>query len=490
MALLKISPIFIMVALLLNGIDVKVAACISAIYGAFIVAFTDKRNYDDILDKVVENVNTIIVVFFILMFAYAMAEAFMATGVGAAVIRLSLQMGVTAKTVATVGFVTTCVLSIATGTSWGTFAACAPIFLWLNHITGGSFALTTAAIAGGSCFGDNIGLISDTTIVSSGVQNVEVIDRVRHQGVWSALCLLLAAVLFFVAGAGMGLPNNLCQASEAIAQIPQEAWQTLEAERPSAVALLNQVAEGVPNYMIIPLIIVLATAFKGVPTLICLGLGIVTSLIFGAFAGTTNFMHFCDLLYTGFSDAGSNSVAMMLWVTAFGGIMNMMNAFEPLSKLVLKISKSVRQLLFWNGVLCLFGNVALADEMAQIVTIGPIIKKMTDDNVEASEEDMYKIRLRNATFSDAMGVFGALIVPWHCYVVFFVNIANAVYPLYNFTFMDIAKYNFMCIIAIVSILILTLTGLDRLIPLFSIPSEPKVRLKKRQEEDHGIGVSS
>ena len=97
MALLKISPIFIMVALLLNGIDVKVAACISAIYGAFIVAFTDKRNYDDILDKVVENVNTIIVVFFILMFAYAMAEAFMATGVGAAVIRLSLQMGVTAK---------------------------------------------------------------------------------------------------------------------------------------------------------------------------------------------------------------------------------------------------------------------------------------------------------------------------------------------------------------------------------------------------------
>ena len=48
--------------------------------------------------------------------------------------------------------------------------------------------------------------------------------------------------------------------------------------------------------------------------------------------------------------------------------------------------------------------------MAQIVTIGPIIKKMTDDNVEASEEDMYKIRLRNATFSDAMGVFGALIV--------------------------------------------------------------------------------
>lgn len=36
-----------------------------------------------------------------------------------------------------------------------------------NHIVGGNILLTTAAIAGGACFGDNIGLISDTTIVSS-----------------------------------------------------------------------------------------------------------------------------------------------------------------------------------------------------------------------------------------------------------------------------------------------------------------------------------
>jgi NhaC family Na+:H+ antiporter len=85
--------------------------------------------------------------------------------------------------------------------------------------------------------------------------------------------------------------------------------------------------------------------------------------------------------------------------------MNMMNAFEPFSKSILRISKSVRQLLFYNGVFCILGNVLLADEMAQIVTIGPIIKQMTDNNVDASEEDMYRIRLRNATFSDAMACF-------------------------------------------------------------------------------------
>ncbi len=93
---------------------------------------------------------------------------------------MALNLGITAKTVALVGAIVTAVLSIATGTSWGTFAACAPIFLWLNHIVGGSLPLTVGAIAGGACFGDNIGLISDTTIVSSGIQGVEVVRRIRH----------------------------------------------------------------------------------------------------------------------------------------------------------------------------------------------------------------------------------------------------------------------------------------------------------------------
>ena len=136
-------------------------------------------------------------------------------------------------------FVVACILAFASGTSWGTFAACAPIFLWLNHIVGGNILLTIGAIAGGSCFGDNIGLISDTTIVSSGIQQVEVIKRVRHQGVWSLLCLISGAIVFYIAS--LGLSGEAAQASDAIAQIPADVWQKLGEERPSAVTLLNLV---------------------------------------------------------------------------------------------------------------------------------------------------------------------------------------------------------------------------------------------------------
>lgn len=482
-ALVKLSPIFLLAGLMMGsnlgdlGLDILVIAPISTLYAAIIAMITEKYKLDELVDAAVDRVKEMQLVFFILMLAYAMAEAFMSTGVGAAIINLALGLGITAKTIAVVAFIICCILSVATGTSWGTFAACAPIFLWLNHIVGGNVIITVCAIAGGACFGDNIGLISDTTVVSSGIQGVEVIHRVRHQGVWSILCLILAAVMFVVVS--LNLPNEVGSAADAIEQIPEEVWTTLSQERPSAVSLLNQVKEGVPFYMIIPLILVLILAVKGISTLACLGVGIVSSYVLGLIAGTVENTHaFLDLMYTGFSDAGSWVIVMMMWVGAFGGIMSKMNAFAPLSNLVVKVVRSVRQLMFANGLLSIIGNAALADEMAQIVTIGPIIKEITDENVVASEEDLYKLHLRNATFGDALGVFGSQLIPWHVYLGFFAGIASTIYPLVQFTPFDFIKYNFMAIIAVFSILLLTLTGLDRYIPLFRLPSEPDVQLKK------------
>ncbi len=478
-AIFKFVPIFVLAGLMMMKVDVLTAAPIATIFACVVAYITEKVKFNDLIDAAIDNVKELILVFFILMFAYAMANSFMSTGVGASIVNMALSLGLNARTVAVCGFLVTAILSVATGTSWGTFAACAPIFLWLNHIVGGNILLTTASIAGGACFGDNIGLISDTTVVSSGIQKVEVIDRIRTQGVWSVTCLIITAIIIFVVSLAMKLPTDVANAKLAIDAIPAEAWSAIEAEKPAAVELLNQVKHGVPFYMVIPLILVIAAAIMGVPTLLCLFLGIASSFIFGSFAGTVESLSsFLGLVESGFGEAGSWVIVMMMWVGAFGGVMAKMDAFAPISALVMKISGSVRQLMFWNGVLCIGGNAALADEMAQIVTIGPIIKELVDKNVEGSPEDMYKLYLRNATFGDALGVFGSQLIPWHVYIGFYVGIASSVYPLHKFAALDIIKFNFMAFVAVISILLLTLTGWDRFIPKFGLPSEPTVRLKK------------
>ncbi|WP_010296131.1 Na+/H+ antiporter NhaC family protein [Clostridium senegalense] len=479
---LKLSPVFLLAGLMMMKMNALMAAPLSTLYAAIIATITEKIEFNELVDCAVDNVKSMQLVFFILMFAYAMASAFMSTGVGASIVNLALELGLTARTVAVTGFLVTSILSIATGTSWGTFAACAPIFLWLSHIVDGNILITVAAIAGGSCFGDNIGLISDTTVVSSGIQNVEVIDRIKHQGVWSLSCLVVTAILFYIIS--LKLPTTVSSGSAAIDAIPKEVWGVLEAQKPEAVDLLNQVKSGVPYYMIIPLILVIAAAVKGIPTLACLSIGIISSLILGTFAGTTNLTDFLALVQGGFSEAGSWVIVMMMWVGAFGGIMAKMKAFEPLSRLVVLFSRNVRQLMFWNGVLSIAGNALLADEMAQIVTIGPIIKELVEENVEGDDEAMYKLRLRNATFSDALGVFGSQLLPWHVYLTFYAGIASAVYPLRQFAATDFIKYNIMAFVAVISILLLTLTGLDRFIPLFKLPREPEVKLKKKSLNDN------
>ena len=455
----KFIPIIVLAGMMIKGFDILVAAP-AALIAAFIIAMlTEKVKFKDSLNAAVENVKEVVMAMFILLFAYAMANVFMSTGVGAAAVNMALAMGVNARSVAVVALAVTAVLSVATGTSWGTFAACVPIFLWLNHIVSGDIMMTVAACAGGACFGDNIGLISDTTIVSSGLQGVEVFDRIRHQGVWSLSCLLLAGIITFIVGTVEGLSTETVDATGVISTLSDDVWAAIEAEKPVAVDLLHQVEAGVPYYMIIPLILVVVMAVMGINTFICITAGIVTAAILGGVAGlVVSPMDFIDLVLGGFAEAGSWAMQVMMWVSAFGGVMASIHAFEPISKLI------------------------VSDEMAQIVTCGPIIKDITEENVVASEEDMYKLKLRNATLSDAMGVYGSQLIPWHCYIVFYIGMATAVYPLAQITVSGLIFHNYMAWVAVISMLLLTLTGLDRFIPLFKLPKEPQVYLKKNAKE--------
>ena len=133
----------------------------------------------------------------------------------------------------------------------------------------------------------------------------------------------------------------------------------------------------------------------------------------------------------------------------------------------------------WCGVICLLGNVALADEAAQVATMSPIVRKIVEKNVETdSEKDAYTLRLRLATFTSSMGIYGSELIPWHCFPVFFASIANAVYPIRagGFSSMDIISKNYLSFLIVGLILLLTFTGWDRVIPGFGLPKT--ARLKK------------
>ena len=476
-AALKFVPLVVLMLLILVAqLDLLLAAPIAVFVAIAVAMFVNRADFNSLYHVGLDSAARIIEVFFISQFAYGVAECFMATGVGAAVINLALSAGVTPQTIGPLALIVTCVVSLATGTSWGTFAACAPIFLWMNYLIGGNLLLVTGACAGGSCFGDNIGMISDTTVLSCGMQDVKIIDRVKHQLAWSVSVVILTSVVIFVMS--LSYPSAQGDIHAAFAAIPAETYESLAVERPGALALLEQVRNGVPYYMVIPLILVIGLAFMGVSTLLCLGAGMVSALLLGYVAGTCTLSSWLnDMVFAGFSSSGSWTVVMMMWISAFG-----MNAFEPVAHLVVKISKSVQSLMGWCGVLCMVGNAALADEAAEIATFSPMVRKIMEDNIEtADEESAYKLRLRLATYTDGLGVFSSTLMPWHCYTVYYLAISAAVFPLHEWKPMDIIGGNLMGIIAVVSILFLSFTGLDRFLPGFALPGKDKAWLKNSKK---------
>lgn len=93
-------------------------------------------------------------------------------------------------------FVISAFVATAMGTSMGTIAACAPIAFGFTQVTDLSVPLTIGAVIGGAMFGDNLSMISDTTIAATRSQNVELREKFKVN-IWIALPAAILTVLVY-----------------------------------------------------------------------------------------------------------------------------------------------------------------------------------------------------------------------------------------------------------------------------------------------------
>ena len=107
-------------------------------------------------------------------------------------------------------FLVACLISFATGTSWGTMAILIPTALPVAfQLDGQSYGLVTiisvAAVLDGAIFGDHCSPISDTTILSSAASSCDHLAHVRTQLPYSLLVAGLALSIGYVPAA-LGIP--------------------------------------------------------------------------------------------------------------------------------------------------------------------------------------------------------------------------------------------------------------------------------------------
>ena len=140
-----------------------------------------------------ENIITMILIF---LAAGAFSGAVKAAGGVESTVNLGLS--VLPSGIAVVGlFLIGCFISVSMGTSMGTIAALAPIAAGISEKTGFAMEICIGAVVCGAMFGDNLSMISDTTIAAVKTQGCEMKDKFKANFLIVLPAAAVTMVLFF-----------------------------------------------------------------------------------------------------------------------------------------------------------------------------------------------------------------------------------------------------------------------------------------------------
>ncbi len=139
----------------------------------------------------------------LMVWIFMLAGAFAATAkeMGAAGAMVDLTLRILPTNFALAGlFIAACLTSLCMGTSVGTIVALMPIATGLAEATTMTLPVVAAAVVGGAFFGDNLSVISDTTIVATQSQGCRMSDKFRFNIRMVTPAAILVTVLYIFLG--------------------------------------------------------------------------------------------------------------------------------------------------------------------------------------------------------------------------------------------------------------------------------------------------
>ena len=243
-------------------------------------------------------------------------------------------------------FLVSCFISLAIGTSCGTIAALTPIAIGLAQSSGIGAPLMLGAVVGGAMFGDNLSMISDTTIAATRTQETGMKEKFRVNiriAIPAAVAVLL--IYFFSARSGAAVP-------------PPGAlsWRDL--------------------LLVLPYGAILVCALLGLNVMLLLLCGTVAALIIGVCCGS-----FSPLAALGVAGKGTLNMAETLIVALLaGGLLGTIRHNGGITYLIGKIEKKIKSTggcELGCAFLVTLVNLFTANNTVAIVVAGPVARELS-----------------------------------------------------------------------------------------------------------------
>lgn len=291
----------------------------------------------------------LILMFMVFMLAGAFASVSNAIGSVDATVQFGLSI-IAPEFVLPMLFIISAFIATAMGTSMGTIAACAPIAFGFSQATDIQAVYAVGAVVSGAMFGDNLSMISDTTIAATRSLNVELRDKFRVN-VWIALPAAIVTILIYI------LTNHDSQSIE---------------------------YKNYNFWLILPYLAVFFLAFSRLHVLAVLAIGVAFSSLIGLIE-TPHFdlLKLNNAIYTGFE--GMFEVALLSML--LGGLSAIMQKEGGLEWLIQRIYSITR--LFKVGkqrageigisFLVVFSNIFVANNTVAIILSGDMAREVAKE---------------------------------------------------------------------------------------------------------------
>ncbi|MDR0575849.1 MAG: Na+/H+ antiporter NhaC family protein [Tannerella sp.] len=244
-------------------------------------------------------------------------------------------------------FLAACFISLSMGTSCGTIAALTPIAVGISTQTGLSLPMLVGIVAGGSMFGDNLSFISDTTIVATRTQQVEMKDKFRA----NFRLVMPVAILVLIIYVILGFMDSYQMTTE---------------------------TNNIEWLKVTPYLVVLITALCGVNVITVLSAGIILSGIIGLITGGFSIWDWCSAISNGIVvDMGELIIVSLM----AGGMFEIIRFNGGISWLILNLTKNIhssKQAESAIAGLVAFTDLCTANNTIALIITGPLAKQIGD----------------------------------------------------------------------------------------------------------------
>jgi NhaC family Na+:H+ antiporter len=421
-----LAPVVLLVALL--GADVvyfgedssygsnQIALLLAALF-AGALGMGRGTTWTDIRDAIAHSIGTATEAILILLLIGALSGTWLLAGIIPAFIHygmMILQPGIFLFAACVV----CAVLSLATGSSWGTVGTVGIALVGIGQALGLSEGWVAGAIISGAYFGDKMSPLSDTTNLAPAVAGTDLITHIRYMAYTTGPSIGIALVVFLVVGFGGAASTETAQLAPGFSDAVSGAFSIHPGLFVAPIVVLVMIARKVPAApaLFVGVLVGALTAVVFQPEVIRQVAGRELGYAAASYVASMQAMALDvsvttghgladELLSSGGMKGMLNTVWLIVCAMTFGAVLQATGMLHRMTQALVSGVNSSLGLIGRTVGACVAFNVLASDQYIAIVVPGKMMGDAYADRDLAPEN-------LSRTLEDA-GTVTSVLIPWN-----------------------------------------------------------------------------